>query len=563
MERCGEFGQIEYGETLEDLRESLVQLNFQLVRTSEDKLHILEKRMREVLLRLKQENDKELLGILFKMTLHVRDIFQGKGECLLFYMMVLVWYEFYPECAKTALYCSVFSLLPDKKSLGSWKDVKYFCNYCLKKTENEFHPLIEYLIKITNDELRKEYENKINTNYLTRQKSFVAKWIPREKSKQFGWLNKKLATNYFIEYIKTSFDKWRRIKATKKAQTEYRRIISELNAKLDIIETRQCEKKLFNINYLNVPSLTMLKQRKAFLNLNKDGVTERTDEPERIVAASFFKEHLSMYNYISGQTINLLQFGKEALKPNNSLFEKKLINKQWKDSSLKIKTLRSMIPILDCSQKMLEDDAIYGAMALACKIAEKSIIGKRILCFSSYPIWVNFDDEDCEESFTGMMEFLYKKIKNGIGLTSNLHGALDELLEIIEECELSVESVEEMMLVIISGMQFEKDASGGKNDTLYKMIKNKFNLVGMSTTNKLYHPPHICFWNVKQVNGFPSSSNERNVSMMSGFSQLQLNAFRENITQEPKICTPWSMLSTMLNKKRYNIVKDVIENYLE
>jgi hypothetical protein len=225
-----------------------------------------------------------------------------------------------------------------------------------------------------------------------------------------------------------------------------------------------------------------------------------------MVAASFFKEHLSMYNYISGQTINMLQFGKEALKPNNSPFEKKLINKQWKDSSLKIKTLRCMIPILDCSQKMLEDDAIYGAMALACKIAEKSIIGKRILCFSSYPVWVNFGEENCEQSFTGMMEFLYKKIKNGIGLTSNFHGALDELLEIIEECELSVESVEEMMLVIISGMQFEKDASGWKNDILYKMIKNKFNLVGMSTTNKLYDPPHICFWNVKQSNGFPSPS---------------------------------------------------------
>jgi hypothetical protein len=95
------------------------------------------------------------------------------------------------------------------------------------------------------------------------------------------------------------------------------------------------------------------------------------------------------------------------------------------------------------------------------------------------------------------------------------------------------------------------------------MIREKFNVVGKTINNIAYRPPHILFWNVKQGKGFPCSSNEKNVSMLSGFSHLQLNAFRECESQELKICTPWSILCTMLNKKRYNVVKDFIKIYLE
>jgi hypothetical protein len=560
MEQYGEFGQKEYSETFTDLQESLVQLNFQLVRTNISQLYILENRMREIVKILKEKNNNELLGVLFKMTLHVRDIFEGKGECLLFYMMILVWYEFYPEWAAVALNASVIAYT-GKKALGSWKDIKYFCNYCRDITGNESHPMIEHAIYITNEELKNEY-TKQNGEEL-KSKSFVAKWIPREKSKKFSWIFKKLALNYFSSYVKPDAVKWKKIKASNKAFMEYRFILSSLNKELDTVQIKQCKQIMSKIDYSKVSSVTLIKEKRYFLNLTLDGKTERSTHPNSIFGAEKFKSFISSNELISGKNISLGQFAKKALQHNSQL-EQDLINKQWIDNATQIKAISSMIPILDCSQQMIESGVIYDAMALACRIAEESVIGKRILCFSSKPVWVNFETDECDRSFTSMIELLNNRIKDIIGLNSNFHGALDALLDTIVECELSLETVESMILVIVSTMKIEKDSNGWSNNVLYKMIKHKYYSAGESMNGTPYSPPHILFWNVSQANGFPCLSYQKNVSMFSGFSSLQLNSFRYKETNELKICTPWSVLCSMLNKKRYNAIKTIVfDFYLE
>jgi len=560
MQKYGEFGHIECCETITDVKDSLVQLNFQLVRTNKTHLHILQKRMREILGILKQTHDIQHLQILYKMTIHVRDIVQGKGECALFYMMILVWYDFYPDCAMLLLYGSVISLRLNDKSFGSWKDIKYFCNYCLEVTGNDSHQMIEYAIFITNQELTRV----LTTPYdISSPKSFVAKWIPREKSKKFGWLNKKLALDYYSDYIKTATDKWGKIKATNKALMEYRAICSSLNKELDTVEIKQCEQNMLYMNFLNTPSLTLLKQTRSLLNLHVNGQPERKTNPSNVAAAKLFEEFIISSEVVHGKNITLVQFAKQALRPNITYFEKEIINKQWKDNASQIESLRSMIPIVDCSQTMFECDALYGAMALACRIAEKSVIGRRILCFSSRSIWINLDDENCRSNFTDMIQMVYRKIKDNIGLTAHIHVALDTLLESIIDCEMPATDVEQMMFVIISSMKFEKDRKGWTNDLLYNMIKTKFENAGKSVDGSPYRPPHILFWNVTQGDGFPCSCKETNVSMMSGFSPVSLNSFRENDSQDLKICNPWSMLCSMLNKPRYNFAVKVVESYLE
>ena len=152
-QQIGENGHVEYGWS-NSSQEQILQLSFQVTRTDENGINKLKIILRNLLaLFYKQVSDGTLiekqiakghLSVLYKMIGQTRDIVDGKGECVLTYMMIYTWYEFYPELATFALKCLVD--LGDKTvhQYGSWKDIKYFCEYCKSKGGNADHPLIQY-----------------------------------------------------------------------------------------------------------------------------------------------------------------------------------------------------------------------------------------------------------------------------------------------------------------------------------------------------------------------------------------------------------------------------------
>ena len=60
--------------------------------------------------------------MLYKLLLHTRDIYYGKGEYDLSYLQLCVWYKYFPRLAEHALATFVFYL-------GSWKDIKKLCGF--------------------------------------------------------------------------------------------------------------------------------------------------------------------------------------------------------------------------------------------------------------------------------------------------------------------------------------------------------------------------------------------------------------------------------------------------
>jgi len=592
--QIGKNGHEEYGwDNNNNIKESILQLSFQLIRTNnpttffhlENKLReILETIIKKVIKTPKQGEEKEqqeinesidYFIILFKLTAHIRDIIQGKGECLLFYMMVLVWYEYFPEYAKYALYTCVYSET-DEHPYGSWKDIKYLCNYCFERTKNKNHPLIEYAINIMNYQLRKDVEKDIkNNNDMNnlQQKqsiSLVSKWIPREKSKKFGWLHKKLACNYFADYLYTAKNDSTMTNAIKKAMMNYRKIYCILNKKLDTVQIKQSANNYTDINYKNVTSITLSKQANAFLNIKKDG-NIRFETIDRIQSEMNFKYFIesnideSFHNEsIKGKRVNIIDFVKRANKPNLSQIEKDVINLQWNNNASQNVNLRNMIVMMDISNMMIDidnidnningnNDAIYAALGLGCRIAEKSILGKRIMTFNTHPEWINL--ENCND-FVSMIKVL-KNIK--WGLNANFHSALDMILVAIIENEMSAEAVEDMVLVILSTMQIdEPNNQGWTNDTLYKIIEKKYIDAGIQINGKPYKPPHILFWNVNSTNGFPCLSTQRNTSMISGYNPILLNQFGNKKRDKVCICNPYQMLINSLHNKRYQKMEDYI-----
>ena len=566
--QIGENGHAEYGWS-NNVREKILQFNFQLVRTDKNNSKYLSIVLKELLSTLKDNlsstilAEKELargyLSVLYKMIGHTRDIIDGKGEYNLTYMMIYTWFEFYPKLALFALRCLVTN--EDKKvhQYGSWKDIKYFCEYCRNKGAHVFHPLINYCINLMNEQLKMDYENYIQSSDNI---SLVAKWVPREKS-TFGWLYEFLATNYFINYMETATTDQRKTKAILKCKTDYRKLISVLNRKLDTLQIKQCANNWSNINFNNVTSISVSKQKKAFLNVNKKGESRFPDSDDRNNCASHFKNHIQSAikdgTEVKGKRLGMGDFTKQAIdllaeykNPSNQT-EIDLLNSQWRDNSTQTGALGKMIPMVDVSGSM-EGDPLHVAIALGIRIAEKSIIGKRALTFSAKPSWVNLEPYP---DFVSQVQALKQA---EWGMNTNFHAALDTILDAIIQNKMEPEDVQDLVLVILSDMQM--DVADRNGLTVYENIKLKYEQAGIRVHGRPYKPPHILFWNLRSTSGFPSLSSQSNASMMSGFSPALLNLFCDQGLDALQSCTPWSQLERTLENERYTIMSNKLNEEL-
>ena len=206
-----------------------------------------------------------------------------------------------------------------------------------------------------------------------------------------------------------------------------------------------------------------------------------------------------------------------------------------------------MIAMVDTSASMECDNnrPLHTAIGLGCCVAEKSIIGRRVMTFSASPTWINLDNET---SLTTMVE----KISTcNWGMNTNFYSAMQLILQVIVKCKLPPEKVENMILAIFSDMQIDVAGVEGYSHSLHERIVKSYAEAGMVAWRRPYKPPHILFWNLRSTDGFPSLSTTGNTSMLSGFSPVLLNIFCEEGVEGLKKCTPWEMMKRSLNHKRY------------
>jgi hypothetical protein len=557
--QIGTNGHVEYGWS-NSIQEQIVQFSFQINRTDNHKhLEIQLVSMLQTLSHqvkngsLPEKNvARGYLSTLYKMIGHTRDIVDGKGEYTLTYMMIYVWNQFYPNLAEFAIKCLVD--LGDKSihQYGSWKDIKYFCKFCKSKSANLSQNLINYAIKITNEQINTDYANLIsNSNDI----SLAAKWIPREKS-SFGWLFEQLATSFFSHIMLTANTDVRKQKAILKCKTEYRKILSALNKQIDTVQIKQCGRRWAEIDFNKTTSITLSKQKKAFLNIDKSGDDRYPDDDDRVLCAEHFNDHIQKAvrgeTEMKGKRVGMADFTKIALDIINSRTnvqaEKDLLNSQWRDNSSQNGALGKMIAMVDVSGSM-EGDPMNVAISLGIRIAEKSALGKRVMTFSITPTWVNL------QPYTDFISQVEVVKSAPWGMNTNFYSALDLILDAIIQNKMAPEDVEDMILVILSDMQIDEGDRTNKQ-TLYETMKTKYEAAGIRVHGKAYKPPHILFWNLRSTSGFPTLSNQPNASMMSGFSPSVLNLFCDQGLTALQSCTPWSLLIKSLENERYTIMSN-------
>ena len=566
--QIGENGHAEYGWS-NSIRERILQFSFQLTRTDEKGVNNLSRILNDILNTLKAQQGSfkknssehvvvtEYLIILYKMIGQTRDIIDGKGECSLTYMMIYTWFQFYPELAFYAVKCLVdFGDDGKTHQYGSWKDIKYFCSYCHKNGCSLDHPLIQYAIQTVNLQIYFDYANLVSNSD---EISLAGKWVPREKSGRFGWLYEALACNYFHMYIETALKDSSKASAILKAKTEYRKLLSCLNKKIDTLQIKQCNKKWAEIDFKKVTSVSMSKQRKAFLNVTKKGEPRFPGDNDRVECAEHFNAHIQKAIKgeieIKGKRLGLENFTKQAIELNQSRFsssfaaEKALLDSQWRDNSSQTGALGDMIAMVDTSGSM-SGDPLNAAIALGIRVAEKSKLGKRVMTFSSSPKWVNLEGHD---DFTSMVQTLQHA---EWGMSTNFDAALNMILDAIVEAKMEPEDVEGLTLAIFSDMQMDSaDSTNCDTNVLYNRIRTKYADAGLRVKGKPYKPPHILFWNLRSTSGFPTLSSQQNASMMSGFSAAMLNLFCEQGIESLQAASPWSLFLKGLENERYSIME--------
>ena len=577
----GENNNLEYDWNNNIIEIQFVELYFQLVRCENpDNLKSLKEKYLKLLSHIffdynNNTKNLEYIKLLVKMIANTRDIISGKGEYNLSYLLISELYKFrdntfvpkhIQELCKSLL--TSFVDLPHQHSYGSWKDLKYFLNYHIVESErsekniyDKQDELLFHIVSLINNQLRIDNEKLEN-------KTLLSKWIPREKSKKFGWITKILANEYYGWKNSARSIKSNDL-AKRKCLTHYRKLLSNNNITLNTPQINQCNHTWRNINFeKDVTSITLKKQSKAFALNNKKG-SKNCQNEDRLQCKNNFLSFINNVNagkvVAKGKRVAIADFVRDAIKLinetdiyniNNQL-ERDLLNAQWTDNSKNNKTLRDCLAMIDTSYSMHDENCnpLYNAIGLGIRIAEKSKFGKRVLCFSGTPSWINLD------SCNNFVEMVEKIRKAPYGTNTNFRNALEKILYSATTSNIHPNSMKDLVLVILSDMQIDEGQGPNDNKIMFDMMTEAYHTAGITSLyQQPYVVPHIVFWNLRKTNGFPNLVTNKNTSMMSGTNPNLINSFSVKGIDALKESTPWLSFVNKLSQDRYNHFDKIIND---
>ena len=553
------------------------------------------------------------LSYLFKLIGQTRDIVHGKGERDLTYMLISVWYNYLPIPAMFALRLITQNMEDSSElnggglfsSYGSWADIKYFCNYVYSQEPDEKKKivLIDTALGLLNhqlavdkrnwDKAMDEYINDSTVNIMSLKTrpcgrdimSFVAKWAPREKSK-FGWLFDRLAEQYCALYLDKE-DYIAKNDNIDKKNRYYRKLISRLNVELDTVQIKQCSKRWADINPENVSITTMMKQTKAFMNMNprhhprgrrnkKSTQDESHTEDDREICASNFRDFyndfcdtefvssenenpkrnkktvISISEYVK-KAIQLLE-SKSAYKSNDENddigLQLQWLNHSWKKACLNYDPGHSShkgtnIPILDISYDLSASE-IHTAIGIAILVAQRSTFN-RIMISDHNPEWVIIEEHD---EFTDIVQRINSYVNHATDF--NITKTFDLICQSIDLTGLSTDEVSRFRFVIITRFVDHSNLS-------WKQLFDDFYI-------KTDTEPYMIYWNINEhkMGGEQHELIEMNEKMLllSGGSFAMLEYFNKFGMEGVRNMTPYQYILEILDAPRYRPMGEYFEHYL-
>ena len=469
------------------------------------------------------ENDEIALANL----LYTLDIRNGKGERALFKSYFSALIEMNKDYA--------IQILPYIPELGRWD---YVFEGIGTEIEEAVYELIRAYLMI---DIKNYNDNK--------PISLLAKWLPSIKTH-----NKK---NYFA------------IKLAKKlnlTEKEYRKILSKLRDRLNIVEKHITNKEYEKIDYISVPSKAMVKYRSLFFTKDeirfKEFIEELKTSKKTKYDNLFMNDFVKMYldnlkkigvNYFYGKTIKeayknsisdlIKDLSLKELEDRQILLqrlkdEKNLINTMWKKQT-KIGFDKNVLVVADTSASM-RGTPFETAISLAIYISQNNKSEQwrnRFMIFSSDCVIYSYDKDS---EFTDIIDGIPIIMTN-----TNIDKAFKKILN--DSVEKNLPQLDEV--IIISDMEFDA-VQDKKNMSNFKYWKSEF-------AKYNYKLPKIIFWNVaRNVESFPVTKLDYGTCLVSGYSKNILKSIIDIENFDPIDI----MLKTLEEKNYFEMVKDIKEN---
>ena len=364
---------------------------------------------------------------------------------------------------------------------GCWKDVNYIINNT--KKNNFEYELFANQLKY--DKTCLEMGQPI---------SLCAKWAinPNEKN--------------VIKIVKHLFPQ------IKDYQQKYRKeYISPLRKKLDLVETKMCNKQWELIEYEKLPAKALSKYKKAFIKNDQEKYQEflkNVAENKVKLKVTGLLPHEIVKKYIDLKT--------RSFKMNEV---DETLELEWKAflNTFDGKEFEGIIPIVDISGSMFNSafqvKPIYVSVALGLLLAHinKDFLHNKVITFSKDPVFFTIKGETLSEKITSIM-------KSPFGLNTDFIKVADM---IIENNLTSYKNI-----ICFTDMQFDKSANENNETSDMKkshtIFMNKFIEKGLNV-------PELIYWNLNGTyNIFPIDNTYENTSIISGFSEQLLNVILEN-----------------------------------
>jgi len=353
--------------TMNDYENRLLRFYFLLHRDniseSSKELHLLLKTLKYDL----EKGDTTgyvYLRTLYEMIGHTRDIYFGRGERDLSYMMILVWYSYFPDLAFYAFQRFVIPIQDGTHtypSFGCWKDVKYFCKHVIKEAGIQ-HPLIGFTVSLANWQLKRDKDRGLSDSL-----SNVAKWIPRETKSPL----------LYEQFVMNWFDKCSAMDGAANAnisfmKKKYRTMISNVCKQLNL--SRASPMQSTNYHLCN--------------RANKS-----QNEIIHGISRNYMYDTIFIGEYVE-MAVKLYESGDSS--------GREWLDQKWQylKKVLYFKRTFSAIPIVDMSIEISNKD-LFHSIGFACLIAE--LFGTyRVLFVSTIPIWLDISEGTFYEKIVKM-----------------------------------------------------------------------------------------------------------------------------------------------------------------
>ncbi len=386
-----------------------------------------------------------------KFLFFIRDKVNGLGERRVFRVLLKYLGNEHPKYIENNL-----TLIP---KYGRWDDL-----YSLFNTKLE-------------DAVIDLFKNQIQIDINSNKPSTLAKWLKSENtsSKESRILANK--TRKLLGY----------------SPKEYRRLLSSLRRKIDIVEINISRREYSKIIYENLTELNIKKYKKVFLKNDKVNYEKfRSENPKKVFIFKSLEDIISIIREnLNNPSINSIE--DMYLKNLEYLIDKNTKNLNSFEDTLIINGLEGELLI----NKNRYFDILISTILLYNKL--------NLNGFKNYYMSFKKNPKFNKLTNTDYIRDINTILKNNINYNVNLYSALDLVLFTSIKKNLKFEAIPKSIMFI-----YNKSEDMSFNDLKY--ISEKW-------INSGFEMPKIKIWNLKNLSSKFSISYKDNVAVISGYNK--------------------------------------------